>query len=255
MRKPPPHRQRGLTLIEALFASRPLDRRARAAALPARVAPARRVRAPARRGGAAGPAGNRRPARLCHARRVRRDRHACLHDRARRLGSPRYAPQRRVDAPARLGAKAIEVIVAWTDRQGAAQQVALALVAGEEPAGRGQPAAALSRGLRANPVHERCALPHAHARGPSAAEQSIGLTEPNLRVGCVIVAPDGRVLGRGRTQQAGGPHAEGDGAARRRGAPRDRARRHRLRDAGTLRSRRRTPPCCDALIEAGPPAW
>ena len=33
------------------------------------------------------------------------------------------------------GAKAIEVIVAWTDRQGAAQQVALAtLVAGEEPA-------------------------------------------------------------------------------------------------------------------------
>ena len=40
------------------------------------------------------------------------------------------------------------------------------------------------------------------------AEQSIGLTEPNPRVGCVIAAPDGRVIGRGHTQQAGGPHAE-----------------------------------------------
>ena len=48
------------------------------------------------------------------------------------------------------------------------------------------------------PMHEALAL----------AEQSIGLTEPNPRVGCVIVAPDGRVLGRGRTQQARGPHAE-----------------------------------------------
>ena len=40
------------------------------------------------------------------------------------------------------------------------------------------------------------------------AEQSVGLTEPNPRVGCVITAPDGRLLGRGHTQQAGGAHAE-----------------------------------------------
>ena len=42
----------------------------------------------------------------------------------------------------------------------------------------------------------------------SLAESSFGLTEPNPRVGCVIGLEDGRVLGRGATQQAGGPHAE-----------------------------------------------
>jgi diaminohydroxyphosphoribosylaminopyrimidine deaminase/5-amino-6-(5-phosphoribosylamino)uracil reductase len=36
------------------------------------------------------------------------------------------------------------------------------------------------------PMHEALAL----------ARAAIGLTEPNPRVGCVIVAPDGRVLGR-----------------------------------------------------------
>jgi len=40
------------------------------------------------------------------------------------------------------------------------------------------------------------------------AGQAVALSEPNPRVGCVIVAPDGRVIGRGHTQQAGGPHAE-----------------------------------------------
>lgn len=51
------------------------------------------------------------------------------------LGSPRYALRRRVDAAAWPGAKAIEVVVAWTDGQGAPQQVALAtFVAAQEPA-------------------------------------------------------------------------------------------------------------------------
>ena len=40
------------------------------------------------------------------------------------------------------------------------------------------------------------------------ARQAIGLSDPNPRVGCVIVAADGRVLGRGHTQHAGGAHAE-----------------------------------------------
>src|SRR5438045_2477979 len=41
------------------------------------------------------------------------------------------------------------------------------------------------------------------------AALAVGLSEPNPRVGCVIVAPDGRtVLGVGHTQRAGEAHAE-----------------------------------------------
>lgn len=50
------------------------------------------------------------------------------------LGSPRYALQRRVDALAWPGAKAVEVIVSWNDNQGSPRQVVLAtLVGGHEP--------------------------------------------------------------------------------------------------------------------------
>lgn len=37
------------------------------------------------------------------------------------------------------------------------------------------------------------------------AESAIGLSDPNPRVGCVIATADGRTLGTGATQQAGGP--------------------------------------------------
>ncbi|WP_348703789.1 deaminase, partial [Acidovorax soli] len=40
------------------------------------------------------------------------------------------------------------------------------------------------------------------------AEQAIGLSDPNPRVGCVILAFDGRLLGTGHTQAAGQAHAE-----------------------------------------------
>jgi diaminohydroxyphosphoribosylaminopyrimidine deaminase/5-amino-6-(5-phosphoribosylamino)uracil reductase len=40
------------------------------------------------------------------------------------------------------------------------------------------------------------------------AAQALFLSNPNPRVGCVITAPNGQVLGEGFTQQAGGPHAE-----------------------------------------------
>jgi diaminohydroxyphosphoribosylaminopyrimidine deaminase / 5-amino-6-(5-phosphoribosylamino)uracil reductase len=83
------------------------------------------------------------------------------------------------------------------------------------------------------------------------AETSVGLTDPNPRVGCVIGREDGTVLGRGATQQAGGAHAEvmalRDAAAQ--GAE--------LRGATawvTLEPcahHGRTPPCCDALVAAG----
>lgn len=83
------------------------------------------------------------------------------------------------------------------------------------------------------------------------AEGSIGLTDPNPRVGCVIGHEDGRVLGRGATQRAGEAHAEVM-------ALRDAAAAgHDLRGATawvTLEPcahHGRTPPCCDALVAAG----
>ena len=45
-------------------------------------------------------------------------------------------------------------------------------------------------------------------RALGLAAQALFLSNPNPRVGCVITAPNGQVLGEGFTQQAGGPHAE-----------------------------------------------
>lgn len=91
------------------------------------------------------------------------------------------------------------------------------------------------------PMHEALSL----ARG------AIGLSDPNPRVGCVIVGADGRVIGRGHTQQAGGPHAEVV-------ALRDAQSRNESTRGATAyvtlepcAHHGRTPPCCDALIAAG----
>lgn len=77
------------------------------------------------------------------------------------------------------------------------------------------------------------------------------LSSPNPRVGCIITSPDGQVLGRGHTQQAGGPHAEIM-------ALRDaQAQGHSVRGATAYVTLEpcshhgRTGPCCDALISAG----
>jgi diaminohydroxyphosphoribosylaminopyrimidine deaminase/5-amino-6-(5-phosphoribosylamino)uracil reductase len=82
------------------------------------------------------------------------------------------------------------------------------------------------------------------------AERAVGLSEPNPRVGCVVVA-DGRVVARGHTQEAGGAHAEVM-------ALRDAAARGiDVRGATVYVTLEpcvhhgRTPPCADALIEAG----
>lgn len=83
------------------------------------------------------------------------------------------------------------------------------------------------------------------------ATQALFLSNPNPRVGCVITAPDGRVLGQGFTQQAGGPHAEVM-------ALRDAAAAGNEVRGGTAyvtlepcSHQGRTGPCCDALIAAG----
>ena len=83
------------------------------------------------------------------------------------------------------------------------------------------------------------------------AQSSFGLTEPNPRVGCIIGTESGAILGRGATQAAGQAHAEVVA----------------LRDAQSLglsvrgatawvtlepcAHQGRTPPCCDALVDAG----
>lgn len=83
------------------------------------------------------------------------------------------------------------------------------------------------------------------------AAQALYLSNPNPRVGCVIATPEGRILGQGFTQQAGGPHAEIM-------ALRDaQSQGHTVRGAVayvTLEPcshQGRTGPCCDALIAAG----
>lgn len=83
------------------------------------------------------------------------------------------------------------------------------------------------------------------------AAQAVGLSDPNPRVGCLLLSADGRELGRGHTQAAGQAHAEVM-------ALRDAAARgHDVRGATAVVTLEpcshhgRTPPCCDALIAAG----
>lgn len=89
-------------------------------------------------------------------------------------------------------------------------------------------------------------------RALALARNAIGLSEPNPRVGCVLVSADGqRVLGQGYTQPAGQAHAEIM-------ALRDAAARgHSVTGATAYVSLEpcshhgRTGPCCDALVAAG----
>ena len=88
-------------------------------------------------------------------------------------------------------------------------------------------------------------------RAIELAEGSVGLSDPNPRVGCVMHDAQGRLAGEGFTQQAGGPHAEVM-------AMRAAAQAGRSLAGGTAwvslepcAHHGRTPPCADALIDAG----
>ncbi|HEU4457537.1 MAG TPA: bifunctional diaminohydroxyphosphoribosylaminopyrimidine deaminase/5-amino-6-(5-phosphoribosylamino)uracil reductase RibD [Methylibium sp.] len=83
------------------------------------------------------------------------------------------------------------------------------------------------------------------------AEQAVGVSDPNPRVGCLITDAEGRVLGRGSTQAAGGPHAEvmalravAETGATARGAT-------AWVTLEPCSHHGRTPPCCEALTKAG----
>jgi diaminohydroxyphosphoribosylaminopyrimidine deaminase/5-amino-6-(5-phosphoribosylamino)uracil reductase len=93
------------------------------------------------------------------------------------------------------------------------------------------------------------------ARALELARRGLYTTTPNPRVGCVIVR-DGAVIGEGWHEKAGGPHAEINALAAV-------ARKVGAGDTAALRGATayvtlepcshhgRTPPCADALVDAG----
>jgi len=100
------------------------------------------------------------------------------------------------------------------------------------------------------PPFARADLEHMQA-ALTLARRGLGRVAPNPAVGCVLVR-DGRVVGRGWTQPGGRPHAEtmalaAAGAAAP-GAMRGATAYVTLEPCA---HHGQTPPCCDALIEAG----
>jgi diaminohydroxyphosphoribosylaminopyrimidine deaminase/5-amino-6-(5-phosphoribosylamino)uracil reductase len=79
------------------------------------------------------------------------------------------------------------------------------------------------------------------------ARRSLGRTWPNPAVGCVIVR-DGQVVGRGRTQDGGRPHAEAVALAQAGEAARGATAYVTLEPCAHFG---KSPPCADALIGAG----
>lgn len=85
-----------------------------------------------------------------------------------------------------------------------------------------------------------------HALGLAA--RGLGRVTPNPAVGCVIVAADGRVVGRGWTGAGGRPHAETVALAAAVDAARGATAYVTLEPCA---HHGETPPCSDALIRAG----
>lgn len=89
------------------------------------------------------------------------------------------------------------------------------------------------------------------SRALALATRAIGLTDPNPRVGCVVVSPSGDVLGEGNTQPAGQAHAEIMALrdAQTKGHPVQGATAYVTLEPCSHHGR--TGPCCDALVQAG----
>jgi diaminohydroxyphosphoribosylaminopyrimidine deaminase/5-amino-6-(5-phosphoribosylamino)uracil reductase len=88
-------------------------------------------------------------------------------------------------------------------------------------------------------------------RAIELAHHSVGLSEPNPRVGCVIHDASGQLAGEGWTQQAGGPHAEVMAMRQASTAGRPTAGGTAWVSLEPCAHHGRTPPCADALIAAG----
>ncbi len=99
------------------------------------------------------------------------------------------------------------------------------------------------------PLHD---LDHLRLREALAlARQSIGLSDPNPRVGCVIGDADGRVLATGFTQAAGSAHAEAAALFAASAAGVDVRGATAWVTLEPCAHHGRTPPCADALVAAG----
>lgn len=84
-----------------------------------------------------------------------------------------------------------------------------------------------------------------------AAARAVGLSDPNPRVGCVLLSPGGAVVSVGHTQRAGGPHAELEALRLAREAGHAPSGTTAVVTLEPCSHHGRTPPCCDALIDAG----
>ncbi|HQW20181.1 MAG TPA: bifunctional diaminohydroxyphosphoribosylaminopyrimidine deaminase/5-amino-6-(5-phosphoribosylamino)uracil reductase RibD [Rhodocyclaceae bacterium] len=95
------------------------------------------------------------------------------------------------------------------------------------------------------------AVDHAFmARALQLAQRALCTTTPNPRVGCVLVR-DGKVIGEGLTQPAGQNHAEIEALADARAQHGDARGATAYVTLEPCSHHGRTPPCTDALIEAG----
>lgn len=100
-------------------------------------------------------------------------------------------------------------------------------------------------------------LPEASALEVAAMDDALGLARrgpahgPNPRVGCVLLAPDGRRLAEGWHDGAGTPHAEAAAVAAARAAGLDLAGSTAVVTLEPCAHTGRTGPCADLLLAAG----
>ena len=87
----------------------------------------------------------------------------------------------------------------------------------------------------------------------SLAANADSSTSPNPRVGCVILSPEGKLLGEGWHRRAGGPHAETEAIqqAGARHGPRALKGATLVVNLEPCNHQGRTPPCTRDILQAG----
>ncbi|MCF3100931.1 bifunctional diaminohydroxyphosphoribosylaminopyrimidine deaminase/5-amino-6-(5-phosphoribosylamino)uracil reductase RibD [Streptomyces roseoverticillatus] len=88
-------------------------------------------------------------------------------------------------------------------------------------------------------------------RAVALAARALGATSPNPVVGCVILGPQGTVLGEGWHRRAGGPHAEVEALAAASAAGHDVRGGTAVVTLEPCNHTGRTGPCAQALVDAG----